>query len=118
MRCRRTAAFAAMSEADKLGRQVSAMLLTGPEPTLGIPKCLTREAFRTWTINQHYRTWNDLPGLRHGKLFISGPCKKRAEDLLKLSRHQLRMIASIFAGACSRGNTPTHHGPRITGSYL
>jgi hypothetical protein len=85
-------------EADKLARQMSAMQLTGPEPALGIPKCLAREAIRTWIINQHHRTWKDLPGHRHGKLFISGPCKKRAEDLLKLSRHQLRMVAAIFTG--------------------
>jgi ribonuclease HI len=38
-------------EADKLARQASAMPLTGPEPALGIPKCLTREAIRTWIMN-------------------------------------------------------------------
>jgi hypothetical protein len=81
-------------EADKLARQASAMPLTDPEPALGIPKCLAREAIGTWIMNQHHCTWKDLPGHRHGKLFISGPCKKRADDLLKLSRHQLRMVAS------------------------
>jgi hypothetical protein len=85
-------------EADKLARQASAMSLTGPEPALGIPKCLAKKARRTWTINQHYRTWKDLPGLRHGKLFISGPCKKRAEDLLRLSMHQLRTVVAILMG--------------------
>jgi ribonuclease HI len=85
-------------EADELAGQASTMPLTSPEPALGIPKCLAREALRTWTINQHYRTWKDLPGLRHGKLFISGPCKKRAEDLLQLSRHQLRTVVAIITG--------------------
>jgi len=33
-------------EADKLARQVSAMLLLGPEPALGIPNCLVREAIK------------------------------------------------------------------------
>jgi len=47
---------------------------------------------------QHYRAWRDLPGHRHGKLFIGRPCKKRADDLLKLNRHQLRMVAAIFTG--------------------
>jgi hypothetical protein len=47
-------------------------------------------------MNQHYRTWRRLPGHRHGKLFISGPCKKRTEDLLKLSRHQFRTIVTIL----------------------
>jgi hypothetical protein len=39
-----------------------------------------------------------LPGHRHGKLFINGLCKKRADDLLKLNRHQLKMVVVILAG--------------------
>jgi hypothetical protein len=85
-------------EAHRLAKQASAMPLTGPEPALRIPKCLARETIRTWIMNQHHRTWKDLPGRRHGKLFISEPCKKRAKDLLKLSRHQLRMVVAILTG--------------------
>jgi len=47
---------------------------------------------------QHLRAWIDLPGLRHEKLFIDRPCKKRADDLLKLSRHQLKMVTAIYTG--------------------
>jgi hypothetical protein len=43
-----------------------------------------------------YRAWRDLPGHRHGKLFIDRPCKKRADDLLKLSRQQLKMVVAIL----------------------
>jgi hypothetical protein len=82
-------------EADKLAWQASAMLLPGPEPAPGIPKCSTREAIRTWSVNQHYSAWRDLPGHRHRKLFIGRPCKKRADDLLKLSRHQLKMVVLL-----------------------
>jgi len=39
-----------------------------------------------------------LPGHRHGKLFIGRPCKKIADDLLKLSRHQLKTVAAILTG--------------------
>jgi hypothetical protein len=85
-------------EADKLARQASAKPLLGPEPALGIPRCLTREAIKNWTEYQHYSTWRDLPGHRHGKLFIGKPCKKRADDLLKLSRHLLRLTVAIFMG--------------------
>jgi hypothetical protein len=49
-------------------------------------------------MDQHHRIWRDVPGHKHCKLFISGPCKKRAEDLLKLSRHQLRMVVEILTG--------------------
>jgi hypothetical protein len=74
------------------------MPLSDPEPVLGIPRCSAREAIRTWTVNQHYCAWKDLPGHRHGKLFISGPCKKTPDDLLKLNRHQLKMIVAILTG--------------------
>jgi hypothetical protein len=39
-----------------------------------------------------------MPGCKHGKLFIGGPCKKRAEDVLKLVRHQLKIVVAILTG--------------------
>jgi hypothetical protein len=68
-------------KADKLARQASAMSLLGPELALGIPKCLAREAIKSWTEYQHFSTWKDMAGCRHGKLFIGRPCKKRADGL-------------------------------------
>jgi len=85
-------------EADKLARQALATPLLGPEPPLGIPKCFLREAIKNWTEVQHLRAWIDLPGLRHGKLFIDRLCKKRADILLKLGRHQLKMAIAIYTG--------------------
>jgi hypothetical protein len=71
----------------------------------GIPKCSTREAIRSWTENQLHNTCRDLPGHRHGKLFIGRQCKKRADDLLKLGSHQLRMVVAVITGhATVRGN--------------
>jgi hypothetical protein len=43
-----------------------------------------------------HSAWRDLPGHRQGKLFIGRPCKKRADDLFKLSRHQLKMVVVIL----------------------
>jgi hypothetical protein len=59
---------------------------------------LTREEKKNWTGYEHYSAWKDLPGQRHCKLFIGKPCKKRADDMLKLSRHLLRMTVAIFMG--------------------
>jgi hypothetical protein len=84
--------------ADRLARQASAMSLLGPEPALGIAKCLAREAIKRWTKHQHSNTWKKVPGCRHGKLFIGRPCKKRADDLLKLSRHQIKTTVAILTG--------------------
>jgi hypothetical protein len=59
---------------------------------------LTREAIKNWTEYEHYSARKDLPGDRHGNLFIGKQCKKRADDLLKLNRHLLRMTVAIFTG--------------------
>jgi hypothetical protein len=85
-------------EADKFARQASVMLLLDPELKLGIPRCSAREVIKNWTEYQHYIAWKDLPAHRHGKLFIGRPCKTRAEDLLKLSRHQLKMAVAVLTG--------------------
>ena len=39
-----------------------------------------------------------MPGCKHVKLFIGRTCKKRVDDLLKLNRHQLKLIATILTG--------------------
>ena len=98
--------------ADKLARQASATPLLGPEPALGIPKCLAREAIKGWTEYQHSNTWKTTPGCRHGKLFIGRPCKRKADDLLKLGRHQLKMAVAILTG-----HAPVREHLRIMGLF-
>ena len=85
-------------ETDKVARQASATPLLGLEPALRIPNCSVIGAIKNWTEVQHVRAWIDLQGLRHSKLFIDRPCKKRADDLLKLSRHQIKMVTMIYSG--------------------
>jgi hypothetical protein len=60
-----------------------------------------KEFFRRWMIINSWWTRKDLPGHRHGKLFIGRPCKRRAEDLLKLSMHQLKMAVVVLMGHAS-----------------
>jgi hypothetical protein len=97
---------------NKLARQASATSILGPEPALGILKCMAREAIKKWTEHQHFRTWKDMPGCRHSKLFISRPCKKRADDLLKLNRHQLKMAIAFLTG-----HAPVRGHLRIMGLF-
>jgi hypothetical protein len=57
---------------------------------------------------QHFNTCTHLPGYKHGKLFIGRPCKKRADYLLKLDRHQLNLAVAILTGhAPVRGHLRT-----------
>ena len=39
-----------------------------------------------------------MPDHRHGKHFVGKSCKKIADDLFKLSRHQLQMVVTILTG--------------------
>ena len=39
-----------------------------------------------------------MPGCKYGKLFIGRPRKKRADDLVKLNRHQLKSVVAILTG--------------------
>jgi hypothetical protein len=85
-------------QADKLAKQASATSILSPEPALGIHKYMAREAIKKWTEHQHLKTWKDTPGCRHSKLFISRLCKKRADDLLRLNRHQLKSAVAFLTG--------------------
>jgi hypothetical protein len=71
---------------------------------------VTDSAFNlsTHKISHSTSAWRDLPGHRHGKLFIGRPCKKRSDDLLKLSKHQHKMVVAILTGhALVRGHLRT-----------
>lgn len=37
-----------------------------------------------------------MPGIRHGKLFITGPCKEKAAKLFSINRNQLRTIVEFL----------------------
>ena len=76
------------------------MPLLVPEPAVGKPKCLARQAIKSWT------------DCRHDKLFIGRPCKKRAYDLLKLGRHQLKMAVAILTE-----HAPVREHLRIMGLF-
>jgi hypothetical protein len=79
---------------------------------------LTNPHIKSTTFNNKHllstqnHAWKDLPGHRNGKLFIGGPCKKRADDLLKLSRHKLRMVVAILTG-----HTPVRMHLRTMGLF-
>jgi hypothetical protein len=94
-------------QADKLAKQASASSILGPEPALGIPKCMAREAIKKWTEYQHPKPGR-ICQAADSKLFISRLCKKRADDLLKLNTHQLKLAVAFLTGHASvRGHLRT-----------
>ena len=83
-------------DASTFTRQASQTPPLGSEPALGILKCLAREAIKNWAKLQHLNKWIHMPGCKHEKLFIGRLCKKRADDLLKMNRHQLKLVVAIL----------------------
>jgi hypothetical protein len=73
---------------------------------------LAWEAIKIWTEFQHFTTWTHKPGCKHGKLLIGRPCKKRADDLPNLDRHQLKLMAGILTG-----HAPVRSHPQTTDQY-
>jgi hypothetical protein len=67
---------------------------------------------QTFATNLLLSTWKDMSGCRHVKLFTGRPSKKRADDLLKLGRHQLKMVVAILTG-----HAPVREHLRIMGLF-
>jgi hypothetical protein len=61
---------------------------------------VARKAIRDWTTMNHKKYWESLTGLRQGKGLIRGPSAKRAKELLKLDRNQLRWVVGLLTGHC------------------
>jgi hypothetical protein len=59
---------------------------------------VAKKAIRDWTITNHKKYWRSLTGFRQAKRFIQGPSAKRAKELLKLERNQLRWVVGLLTG--------------------
>lgn len=59
----------------------------GPEPFSGVPIMKLISEIKTWGREIWVNYWNNLPGLRHSKLFIGGPDASRGRKLTGMDRH-------------------------------
>jgi hypothetical protein len=87
--------------ADQLAKIGSEHPFIGPEPACGISMGVAKKAIRDWMTMNHKKYWESLIGLRQAKGFIWGPCAKRAKELLKLDRNQLRLVVGLLTGHCN-----------------
>lgn len=85
-------------QADALARGGSQQPSPGPEPVLGYPKANAKKAIENWARSQFVDFWASHPELRQAKLLISGPLPKRADQILRLSRKQVRTVVSFLTG--------------------
>jgi hypothetical protein len=86
--------------ADHLARTGSERPFIGPEPACGISMGVAKKAIRDWMTMSHKKYWESLTRLRQAKGLIWGPSAKRAKELLKLNRNELRWVVGLFTGHC------------------
>jgi hypothetical protein len=86
--------------ADRLAKTGFEHSFIGPEPACGISMGVAKKALRDWMTMNHKKYWESLAGLRQAKGFIWGPSTKRAKELLKLDRNQLRWVVGLLTGHC------------------
>ncbi len=84
--------------AAELARQGTASRPIGPEPIVGVTKGMHRLAIGEWIRVRHTESWRTCHGNGHGKTIVKGPRKDLAEELLSLSRNQLRLIVGLITG--------------------
>jgi hypothetical protein len=84
--------------ADQLAKIGAEHPFIGPEPACGISTGVAKQAIRDWTNIKHKKYWGSLTGLRQAKGLIRGPSTKRAKELLKLNRNQLRWVVGLLTG--------------------
>jgi hypothetical protein len=86
--------------ADQLAKIGSEHPFIGPGPACGNSMGVDKKAIRDWMSMNHKKYWESLTGLRQAKGLIRGPSAKRARELLKLDRNQLRWVAGLLTGRC------------------
>ena len=85
-------------EADRLAREASQLPYIGPEPALGISPRAVRTSLRSWERQQLLLTWNNAPDCRQAKQLIPGIRVNLTQQLLALSRRQLRLVVGMLTG--------------------
>jgi hypothetical protein len=86
--------------ADQLARQGSSHPFIGPENALGISAKVARGVIRDWTSTKDEEHWQSICGQKQAKGFLKKPCARKYDELLNLSRNQLRIMTGLLTGHC------------------
>ncbi|XP_026680165.1 uncharacterized protein LOC108252718 isoform X1 [Diaphorina citri] len=78
--------FDGNESADLLAREAAEEKFIGPEPVLGLPKCVIRTDIKRWVQDEANKTWINASGMRHSKLTLEGYSKKKlTQEILALA---------------------------------
>jgi ribonuclease HI len=81
---------------DKLVRKGSSHPLIGHKPVLCISAEDTGGVIGDWMSRIHEEHWQCVHGQRQAKDILKRPCAKKAGELLKLNRNQLKIISGLL----------------------
>ncbi|KAI5735950.1 hypothetical protein M8J77_024650 [Diaphorina citri] len=94
------AAFEGNEKADELARAGSSSKMIGPEPAIGIPKCLAKMVVQDWIKKEHIRIWNTETEMRFSRRMIKKPSKRISKETMNLNRGDMRRIVGMLTGHC------------------
>jgi hypothetical protein len=78
--------------ASQLAKKGSEHPLMGPEPACGILKRVKSGPLGTGRKENARKSWESTPEQKHAKDFLQEPSAKRARELIRMSRNQLRLL--------------------------
>ncbi|KAI5735212.1 hypothetical protein M8J77_015582 [Diaphorina citri] len=94
------AGFEGNEKADELARAGSSTKMIGPEPAIGIPKCLAKMVVQDWIKKEHIRIWNTETEMRFSRRMIKEPSKRISKETMNLNRGDMRRIVGMLTGHC------------------
>ncbi|KAJ8940617.1 hypothetical protein NQ318_004541 [Aromia moschata] len=65
-----------------------------------IPKTSVRLWLIRWKNKEHQSYWNHIPGQTNSKWMVKAPSKVLTDEILRLSRNQIRLVTGLITGHC------------------
>ena len=93
--------IAGNERADELARRGSGTPLEGTEPVVGVASCHVKTEVAEWMDGRHRSLFGLAPGMRQTKALISSPDRKITDQLVEMSRGDIRLTVGLLAGHCS-----------------
>lgn len=86
--------------ADSLAKQASRRLTVGPEPITAIDYTLVKKINEEGQEQQTAQMWSSEKGCSHTKCFINGANSSITEQLLNMSKPDIRIVTGLLTGHC------------------
>ena len=85
-------------EADTLAKKGTEMIMNGPSPFCGIPIEIAKTRIKEWLRLKTVDEWYKRIDARHSRSFINKPSFERTFNLLKKTRHEVRLLTAYLTG--------------------